>query len=64
MNTTNAIQNHANYNADDYDYLAAKGWTDEQIQARWDQEASNGIGPCQWQTESARNKLTAVTGRR
>ncbi len=64
MTTTHPIQNHINYNADDYAYLAAKGWTDEQILARWDQEATNGIGPCLWQTESARSKLAAVTGRR
>jgi hypothetical protein len=62
--TTNPIQNHTNYDADDYAYLSAKGWTDEQIEARWDQEAASGTGPCQWQTESARSKLAAVTGRR
>ncbi len=64
MQTNNAIQNHANYNADDYAYLIAKGWTDEQILTRWDSEAASGKGPCQWQSESARSKLTAVTGRR
>jgi hypothetical protein len=64
MNTTNLIQNHINYSADDYAYLVAKGWTDEQILARWDQEATAGAGPCLWQTESARSKLAAVTGRR
>ncbi len=64
MTTTHPIQNHINYDADDYAYLAAKGWTDEQILARWDQEAASGTGPCQWQTESARSKLAAVTGHR
>ncbi len=49
MSTTNVIQNHINYSADDYAYLVAKGWTDEQIVARWDQEAAGGTGPCLWQ---------------
>jgi hypothetical protein len=64
MQTNNATQNHANYNADDYAYLTAKGWTDEQILERWNSEAASGKGPCQWQSESARSKLAAVTGRR
>lgn len=64
MEANNAIQNHANYNADDYVYLTAKDWTDEQILTRWDSEAASGKGPCQWQSESARSKLAAVIGRR
>lgn len=64
MKTANAIRNHRNYDADDYDYLTAKGWTDAQILARWDEEAARGSSPCRWQTESARSKLAAVTGRR
>ena len=62
--TTDAIQKHPNYDADDYAYLAAKGWTDAQILARWDAEAASGQGPCRWQSETARRKLAAVTGRR
>lgn len=62
--TNNALQLHANYDADDYAYLTAKGWTDAEILARWDAEAKSGKAPCRWQTESARNKLAAVTGRR
>lgn len=64
MQTDNTILNHANYNADDYAYLTAKGWTDAQILARWDSEAASGKGACRWQTESARSKLAAVTGRK
>jgi len=55
---------HGNYDADDYAYLIAKGWTDAQILARWDAEAKSGKDACPWQTESARSKLAAVTGRR
>ena len=64
MQTNNALQQHANYDADDYSYLAAKGWTDAEIAARWDAEAKSGKGPCRWHTDSARSKLAAVTGRR
>jgi hypothetical protein len=62
MQTPSAIQNHANYDADDYAYLIAKGWTHAAILARWDAEAKSGKGPCRWQSESARSKLAAVTG--
>ena len=67
MNATDLatkITDHCNYDADDYAYLAAKGWTDSEIAARWDAEAKSGKGPCRWQTDSARRKLAAVTGRR
>ena len=63
MQTPDAIQNHRNYDADDYAYLIAKGWTDAEILARWDAEAKSGNGPCRWQNASARSKLTAITGR-
>ena len=63
MQTTDTIQNHLNYDADDFAYLTAKGWTEAEILARWDAEAKSGKGPCRWQTESARIKLAAVTGR-
>jgi hypothetical protein len=55
------IAHHANFNADDYLYLRAKGWTDEAILARWDDEATRGAGPCCWEVEAARAKLAAVT---
>ena len=58
------IAHHANFNADDYLYLHAKGWTDEEILARWDDEAACGAGPCRWDAEAARAKLDAVTRRR
>ena len=34
MKPASAILTHSNYDADDYAYLAAKGWTDAQILAR------------------------------
>lgn len=49
-------QAHPNYNADDFAYLQAKGWTVEEIIARWNQEA----GPCRWDTPTAKAKLQAV----
>ncbi len=64
MSPTDAILNHSNYDADDYGYLIAKGWTDTEILARWDAEANAGKAPCRWQSETARGKLAAVTGRR
>lgn len=64
MTTHTALQDHTNYDADDYAYLTAKGWTDEEILARWNAEAKDGKGPCRWQSESARSKLAAVTGRK
>ena len=64
MNIDNKITDHGNYDADDYAYLIAKGWTDAQILTRWDAEAKSGKGPCRWQTEPARSKFVAVTVRR
>ena len=61
MNTQ--IQEHRNYDANDYDYLAAKGWTDAEILARWDQEAASGKGVCRWESCTAQAKFRAVTGR-
>jgi len=57
---TQAIQNHPNFDGDDYAYLAAKGWTDQQILARWSQEASAGAGPCRWTAPQAAAKLNAT----
>lgn len=64
MQTSTALQDHRNYDADDYAYLVAKGWTDAEILNRWNQEAAAGNGPCKWDTATARSKLAAVTGRR
>lgn len=60
MTTRQAIQAHPNYDADDYRYLAAKGWTDQQILACWAAEAAHGNGPCRWAAGPARAKLAAV----
>ena len=64
MQTPDALHNHRNYDADDYAYLIAKGWTDAEILARWDAEAKSGNGPCRWQSASARSTLAAITGRK
>jgi len=64
MTTHTTLQDHTNYDADDYAYLTAKGWTEEEILARWSAEAKDGKGPCRWQSESARTKLASVTGRK
>lgn len=34
MNAAHEILTHSNYDADDYAYLVAKGWSDEEILAR------------------------------
>ena len=64
MTTLNKITDHRNYNADDYAYLVAKGWTEAEILARWTSEAKSGMGACKWTTPSARAKLAIVTGRK
>ena len=64
MKPARAILSHSNYDADDYAYLTAKGWTDAQILARWNEEAARGTGPCRWESATARSKLAAMTGRR
>ena len=64
MPPLNKITGHRNYNADDYTYLTAKGWTDTEILARWTSEAKSGMGACMWTTPSARVKLAIVTGRK
>jgi hypothetical protein len=58
------ITAHRNYDADDYAYLTAKGWTEAEILARWDAEAQSGLAPCRWETPAARVKLAKVTGRK
>ena len=53
---------HPNFDADDYAYLCAKGWRNDEILARWTEEAARGNGPCCWEGDTARSKLAAVTG--
>jgi len=60
---TQAIQTHPSYDADDYAYLNAKGWTDQEILDRWTHEAKQGNGPCRWTGAQAVSKLNAVTNR-
>jgi hypothetical protein len=54
------IQTHANFNADDYAYLAAKGWTDAEILKRWNEERAAGKSACTWNTFGARSKLAST----
>jgi len=63
MKPARAILTHSNYDADDYAYLTAKGWSNDEILARWSEEAARGNGPCRWEGETARAKLAAVTHR-
>lgn len=62
MQPTRAILAHPNYDVDDYAYLAAKGWSNTEILARWTEEAARGNGPCRWEGATARAKLAAVAG--
>lgn len=48
MKAPRAILSHSNYDADDYAYLVAKGWTNAEILARWSEEAQRGNDPCRW----------------
>ncbi|MEO4030677.1 hypothetical protein ABH313_21830 [Chromobacterium vaccinii] len=54
------IQNHPNFDADDYAYLRAKGWSDEDILHRWQDEAASGQPACRWAAPVARQKLQSV----
>jgi len=54
------IQKHPNFNVCDYSYLKAKGWTNEEILARWDEEHKAGKGPCNWAGKINQGKLSAV----
>ncbi|MEA2107894.1 MAG: hypothetical protein U9P07_00525 [Pseudomonadota bacterium] len=60
MSVPKYILRHTNYNADDYSYLHAKGWTNKEIKLRWDQERRQGKGPCLWNGQGAQSKLAAV----
>lgn len=59
-NAPKYLQNHAQFNADDYAYLQAKGWTNKQIAERWDQEKTDGRRPCSWKGYGAKRKLAAT----
>lgn len=57
----NAILTHPNYNEDDHAYLRGKGWTDQEIIARWTEEHKRGDGPCRWDGPTQQAKLHSVT---
>lgn len=61
MNAPAYIRNHPNFDANDYAYLRAKGWSNRQIAARWFEEAEQGKGPCGWSGHWVSTKLAAVT---
>lgn len=54
------ISNHANFDSNDYSYLASKGWTNKEISQRWTEEAKSGNGACKWEGFSV-FKLNSVT---
>ena len=62
MKPTRALLAHPNFDADDYAYLSAKGWSNAEILARWTEEAKCFKGPCRWEGDIPRAKLAAVTG--
>ncbi|AXF86384.1 hypothetical protein DTO96_102138 [Ephemeroptericola cinctiostellae] len=51
------IKQHPQYNANDFKYLQAKGWTTQEIIQRWDEENKMGKPPCTWDTTFAQAKL-------
>ncbi|GAB2182691.1 hypothetical protein DLREEDagrD3_29140 [Denitratisoma sp. agr-D3] len=52
-------QMHPKFDADDYSYLAAKGWSDAEILKRWTEEYQQGkTEPCRW--SGAQEKLKAT----
>ena len=55
-----AIQEHKNYDQDDYEYLRGKGWSENEILKRWDQELAAGKSACKWEGTPARAKLNAI----
>jgi hypothetical protein len=59
----NAIESHANYDADDLAYLRAKGYSDAEIRGIWDRDARSGKGPCRWEHPTAQAKLHDVLNR-
>ena len=54
------IRQHAQFDENDYAYLSTKGWPDEEILERWDQEQKDGNGPCRWDHPTAKAKLESV----
>lgn len=57
------IKAHSQYNAEDYTYFRAKGWTNSEIISRWDEEAAAGNVPCRWDGYFAQTKYNAVTSK-
>jgi hypothetical protein len=41
------VKAHPQFTQGDYDYLKGKGWSDDQILKRWDEEKSKGVKPNQ-----------------
>lgn len=57
---TMTIKAHPHYTSNDYNYLKAKGWTDDEIITRWNEEHARGTGPCRWDSPMAQTKLKSV----
>lgn len=54
------IKAHPQYASDDYKYLKAKGWTDDEIITRWNEEFKRGAGVCRWDNPTAQAKLKSA----
>lgn len=54
------IKNHPHYTENDYRYLKAKGWTNKQILARWNEERAQGKSPVTWGSKEAKAKLADI----
>ena len=55
--STARIKKHPQYTADDYKYLSAKGYTDDEILRMWDKERDRGTTPVTWSSPTAKAKL-------
>ena len=63
MKAPKYIKVHPQYTADDYAYLRAKGWTNQEIKQRWNKEHAAGCRPCHWDSSYAQQKLNNVLNR-
>ena len=57
-----STKKHQNFSSDDFAYLSAKGWSESEIVARWNEEAAAGKSACGWSSHFASKKLAATVG--
>lgn len=55
------IKKHPQYTDEDYAYLSAKGYTDDEILRMWDKERGEGKAPVTWSSPIAKAKLKYYT---